>query len=265
MHVVRILIWIIAKSDNLDHYFTIGADFMAMHDDSRALSDARPFDRRDGQLEALGRSESAAQVRDRIACYPGAVRMPANGVELYVVRNFLTLDECGALIALIDADRVPSPVVGDAAVSPHRTSETCYLYPGPAPVTAVETKLDQLTGLEPGYGEALQGQRYAVGQEFKPHHDYFDTAQPYWLDQVTMGGQRTWSAMTFLNEPEAGGRTNFPTAGLAIAPKAGNLVIWNNMDDYGAPNPGSLHQGMPVEQGVKYVLTKWYRERPWCQ
>jgi prolyl 4-hydroxylase len=227
--------------------------------------ETRSPDRRDGQIEALGRANSAAQVRDQILCYLGAVRMPANGMELYIVRDFLTLDECAALIALIDGARVPSPVVGDAPVSPHRTSETCYLYPGPAPVTPVETKLDLLTGLEPRYGEALQGQRYAVGQEFKPHHDFFDTGQPYWLDQVPMGGQRTWSAMTFLNEPEAGGRTNFPTAGLAITPKAGNLVIWNNMDEYGAPNPGSLHQGMPVEQGVKYVLTKWYRERPWCQ
>ena len=71
--------------------------------------------------------------------------------------------------------------------------------------------------------------------------------------------------MTVLNEPVAGGRTNFPTADVIIAPKAGNLVIWNNMDAYGAPNPGSVHQGMPVEQGVKYVLTKWYRERPWGQ
>lgn len=222
-------------------------------------------DRRDGQLEALGRADSAAQVRERIACYPLAVRMPANGVELYIIRNFLTLDECAALIALIDASRVPSPVVSDNPVPSYRTSETCYLYPGPDAVTAVETKLDQLTGLDARYGEVLQGQRYAVGQEFKPHHDFFDTGQLYWQDQVAMGGQRTWSAMTFLNEPEAGGRTNYPTAGVMITPKAGNLVIWNNMDEYGLPNAGSLHQGMPVEQGVKYVLTKWYRERPWCQ
>ena len=230
-----------------------------------ANSDARSTDRRDGQIEALGRANSAEQVRDRILCYPGAVRMPANSMELYIVRDFLTLDECAAVIALIEANRVPSPVVGDAPVSPHRTSETCYLYPGPAPVTAVESKLDLLTGLEPRYGEALQGQRYAVGQEFKPHHDFFDTSQLYWQDQIAVGGQRTWSAMTFLNEPVAGGRTNFPAADVIITPKAGNLVIWNNMDDYGAPNPGSVHQGMPVEQGVKYVLTKWYRERPWGQ
>lgn len=219
----------------------------------------------DGQFAALARSESAADVRERIACYPDAVRLPASGMELYVVRNFLTLDECAALIALIDANRVPSPVVSDDPVPSYRTSETCYLYSGPDAVRSVETKLDQLTGLDPRYGEALQGQRYAVGQEFKPHHDFFDTGQLYWQDQVAMGGQRTWSAMTFLNEPEAGGCTNYPTAGVKITPKAGNLVIWNNMDEYGAPNAASLHQGMPVEKGVKYVLTKWYRERPWCQ
>jgi prolyl 4-hydroxylase len=223
------------------------------------------IDRRDGQIEALGRAESAVGVRDGIASYPEAVRMPANDVELYIVQNFLTHSECTDLIALIDANRVPSPVVSDNPVPSYRTSETCYLYAGTDLVDAVEAKLDMLTGLEPRYGEALQGQRYAVGQEFKPHHDFFDTGQLYWMDQVTMGGQRTWTAMIFLDEPEAGGRTNFPTGGLAIAPKAGNLLIWNNMDAYGAPNPASLHQGMPVEQGVKYILTKWYRERPWCQ
>lgn len=229
-------------------------------------SDTSPvIDRRDGHIEALGRSDSAAQVRDQIICYPDTLRMPSNHLELYIVRDFLPLDACAALIALIDANRVPSPVVSDDPVPAYRTSDTCYLYPGPDAVAAVEMKLDRLTGLAPVYGEALQGQRYAVGQEFKPHHDFFDTDQLYWQEQVVMGGQRTWSAMTFLNEPEAGGCTNFSSAGLMIAPKAGNLVIWNNMDAFGAPNIDSLHQGMPVERGVKYVLTKWYRERPWCQ
>lgn len=228
-----------------------------------AASPLSATDRRDGPVEALARAESAAQVREQILCYPGAVRIPAPGIELYIVRDFLPLDVCATLIALIDADRVPSPVVADDPVPSYRTSETCYLYPGPDAVAVVESKLDELTGIESIFGEPLQGQRYAVGQEFKPHHDFFDTTQHYWRNQVPIGGQRTWSAMTFLNEPTEGGRTNFPTAGVVIAPKAGNLVIWNNMDVLGRPNPGSLHQGMPVEQGVKYVLTKWYRERPW--
>ena len=78
-----------------------------------------------------------------------------------------------------------------------------------------------------------------------------------------MGDQRTWTAMAFLNEPEAGGQTQFPKVNVRITPRAGNLFAWNNMDATGAPNPYTLHQGCPVTAGVKYIITKWYRERPW--
>ena len=219
----------------------------------------------DGGSDAWRRSDAAAIVRDRIMSFAGAVRMPANGLELYVIRNFLTPAQCAELIAVIDSDRIPSPVVSDDPVPAYRTSETCYLYPANAVVAAVETGLDRLTGIDPVQGELLQGQRYGVGQEFKPHHDFFHTDQLYWHEQAAMGGQRTWSAMAFLNEPEAGGQTDFPTAGIRIAPRIGNLLVWNNMDELGSPNHASLHQGMPVERGVKYVITQWYRERPWCR
>lgn len=220
---------------------------------------------RDEGRDAWTRSDAATAVRDHIFDNAGAVSMPVDGLELYVVRDFLTARQCAQLIGIIDANRVPSPVVADAPMPAYRTSETCYLYPAEPAVAAVETALAALTGIDPVFGELLQGQRYAVGQQFKPHHDYFHTEQNYWQEQVVMGGQRTWTAMAFLNEPEAGGRTDFPTARLTLTPRTGNLLIWNNMDELGAPNDATLHQGMPVERGVKYILTKWYRERPWCR
>lgn len=191
--------------------------------------------------------------------------MPSDAIELYIVRGFLSSRQCDELIAVIDANRIPSPVVADDPVPAFRTSETCYLQPTDTLVAEVEDRLHRLTKIDPMYGELLQGQRYAVGQQFKPHHDFFDTRQRYWQEQIGQGGQRTWTAMVFLNEPTVGGRTNFPSANFAITPRTGNLVIWNNMDAFGAPNAATLHEGMPVEQGCKYVLTKWYRERPWCR
>ena len=128
---------------------------------------------------------------------------------------------------------------------------------------SIEEKINALMGIDPVQGESIQGQRYAPGQQFKPHHDFFYTDQAYWQEMDKVGGQRTWTAMVFLNEPEAGGQTNFPKANIRITPRTGNLLTWNNMDEYGEPNPYSLHQGMPVEAGVKYVITKWYRERRW--
>jgi prolyl 4-hydroxylase len=29
------------------------------------------------------------------------------------------------------------------------------------------------------------------------------------------------------------------------------------------PNPWTIHAGMPVVRGVKYIITKWYRTRRW--
>jgi prolyl 4-hydroxylase len=36
------------------------------------------------------------------------------------------------------------------------------------------------------------------------------------------------------------------------------------MDAIGQPNTFAMHQGCPVTAGTKYIITKWYRERPWA-
>ena len=82
------------------------------------------------------------------------------------------------------------------------------------------------------------------------------------LARPVRGGQRTWTAMAYLNEPEEGGATRFRTIGKTIRPELGKLIAWNNLLPDGRPNPATLHQGMKVRRGVKYVITKWFRERP---
>jgi prolyl 4-hydroxylase len=167
------------------------------------------------------------------------------------------------VIALIDKDRQPSGLLADSPDPDFRTSESCNLRLTDPVNIAVERKINGLTGIQPAHGETIQGQRYAVGQQFKEHHDFFYKSEAYWPEQERQGGQRTWTAMIFLNEPEAGGQTAFPKAGVRVTPRTGNLLVWNNLDEYGEPNSYSLHTGLPVEGGVKYVITKWYRERPW--
>lgn len=210
----------------------------------------------------LNRSTVGAVVTQRLLSNPDAFKVPAIGLDLFVVRDFLALGECAGLMRMIDRKRKPSAVLG-ASDPDFRTSETCDLDPGKILVRNVENKLALLTGIEPDRGETIQGQRYSVGQQFKPHHDFFFTDQPYWKEQEKLGGQRTWTAMIFLNTPEAGGQTFFETAGVRITPRAGTLLAWNNLDAAGMPNPYSLHQGTPVDAGLKYIITKWYRERRW--
>jgi prolyl 4-hydroxylase len=216
----------------------------------------------DGE-RAAWRAEIGRIVGARLAGDTRLMRIPSATLEIHVARDFLTEVECRTLIGLIDAERIPSQLLAPSGDPEFRTSESCNLDPGHPMIRQVEAKLSELTGIEPTLGETIQGQRYAVGQQFKPHHDFFYEDQAYWEAMAASGGQRTWTAMLFLNVPEEGGQTAFPAAGVKVTPRAGNLLIWNNMDDAGQPNPYSLHQGMPVLSGVKYIITKWHREAPW--
>jgi prolyl 4-hydroxylase len=216
-----------------------------------------------GDPGALYRMQVGVYVKDRLLRTANTMKIPAQGLDIFVVRNFLDQWECDQLIALIDKDRQPSGLLSDSPDPEFRTSESCNLRLTDPINISTEQKINQLTGLQPEHGETIQGQRYAVGQQFKEHHDFFYKSEAYWPEQERQGGQRTWTAMIFLNEPEAGGQTAFPKANVRVTPRTGNLLVWNNLDAFGEPNMYSLHTGMPVEGGLKYVITKWYRERPW--
>jgi prolyl 4-hydroxylase len=203
------------------------------------------------------------EVGGRLSRHRSAFKIPSDDLDIYVVREFLDRKECAGLIAMIDRQRVPSQLLAPSADPEFRTSESCNLDPGNRFVIAIERKIAALLGIEPAHGETIQGQRYAVGQRFKTHHDFFHTDLPYWEEMAKTGGQRTWTAMIFLNEPGGGGETCFEKAGIKVTPRTGNLLAWNNLDPRGEPNFSSLHEGMKVTAGTKYIITKWHRERPW--
>lgn len=197
----------------------------------------------------------------RLASAPGVQRVPARQLELFILRGFLDLATCRALIERIDAKRRPSEIADNVGIADFRTSETCDLDRQDPVVGAIDDRICALLGFPPGSGEPLQGQRYAPGQEFRPHTDTFEPGGYDFFVHTADAGQRTWTAMIYLNEPEDGGATRFKAIGKTIQPETGKLVAWNNLLPDGRPNPATLHQGMKVRRGTKYVLTKWFRER----
>lgn len=201
-------------------------------------------------------------VRARLEADPSAYRLPVDGIELYGVADFFSAEECTRLIALVDAVARPSPTYHGNADS-GRTSYTGDVDSSDPFIRMIERRIDDFLGIDPDFGEVVQGQRYEPGQQFRAHFDYFDTSAAYWPTEVKRGGQRSWTAMGYLSAVEAGGATEFPKVPISVPPQKGALLVWNNMGPGGKPNPLTLHAGMPVERGVKYIVTKWYRARPW--
>ncbi|PKP92149.1 MAG: oxygenase [Alphaproteobacteria bacterium HGW-Alphaproteobacteria-14] len=202
-------------------------------------------------------------VTARLMAHTGMQRVPTIKAELFQLRRFVPPTLCADLIALIERDRRASTIADDNGDAYFRTSETCDLSADLPPVQRIEAMLSQLSGIDPAYGEPLQGQRYAQGQEFKAHTDYFDPGGQDFARFCTLSGQRTWTFMIYLNDIEAGGATRFKLLDKTFQPEEGKLLCWNNRLADGGVNHATLHHGMKVRKGVKYVITKWYRENEW--
>jgi prolyl 4-hydroxylase len=207
--------------------------------------------------------EVGLRVRSRLASDPSAYKVPTEQAEIFAIGDFLSPAECARLCTMIDETARPSSLHELDYASGFRTSFSGDLDPEDSFVRAIARRIDDVLGLESSFGEHVQGQRYLPGQQFKPHNDWFYTTEKYWPLEKARGGQRSWTAMAYLNTVEEGGDTHFTHVGIKIAPKPGVLMLWNNALADGTPNIDTMHAGSPVIKGAKYVITRWYRTRPW--
>ena len=98
---------------------------------------------------------------------------------------------------------------------------------------------------------------YAGGQHYSYHHDAEDGKPGEPTPKM-----RVLTLFYYFNDVEDGGETHFPHLGLKVSPRAGDAVAWANVDAEGAPNPLSLHEGLPPAPGEeKVVINVWIADR----
>jgi prolyl 4-hydroxylase len=191
------------------------------------------------------------------------VSMAMESPVIRVLENMLAAGECSELIELarprmkraltVDAD-------GSQQIDQRRTSEGTFFQRGETPLIArIEQRIATLFGIPANHGEGLQILHYRPGQEYEPHFDWFDPDQPGFTAITARGGQRIASIVMYLNTPEAGGGTHFPEVGLTVTALRGSAVYFA----YETGDQASLHAGLPVQRGEKWIATKWLRERPY--
>ena len=222
------------------------------------------FAKKSGGASAA-RKLTGETVSRRLEANPAITRAKTDAAQVYYHIDFLSPTACNALVRLIDTNRRPSSLLVDTSGPSFRTSDSCDMDRWSPVVRPIDESIAALLGIDPAHGETMQGQRYAPGQQFRAHHDFFHEGESYWGAMMASGGQRTWTAMVYLNNVEEGGATWFPQAGIRVAPKRGLLLAWNNMNPDGSPNQYTLHEGMPVVKGTKYIVTKWFREGSWLR
>ena len=197
---------------------------------------------------------------DRQVAISTVMRTP----DLLVLENLLDADECLALIAAARPRLQRSLTValetGGEEVHDDRTSDGMFFTRGETGLVAtLEARIARLLDWPAENGEGLQVLRYRPGAEYKPHYDYFDPAEAGSASILARGGQRVATLIIYLQEPEQGGATVFPDLRLQVAPRRGSAVFFNYPQAH--PCSQTLHGGMPVLAGEKWIATKWLRER----
>ena len=189
-------------------------------------------------------------------------RINTKKLQIYTIDNFLSPQECESVIRLGELRLRPSTVTINNGDDAYRTSNSADLGLIEIPfMRQIDEKICHALGVSSGYGEVTQLQKYEVGQEFKNHTDYFEPNSGEYQNHAAHLGNRTWTFMVYLNTVAKGGGTCFPALNHSFTPKQGQAVVWNSCNHDGTVNPNTLHAGLPVESGVKYVITKWFRQR----
>jgi prolyl 4-hydroxylase len=197
---------------------------------------------------------------------PVRVVMRLERPTIAVLDDLLSHEECDGLIRR-SAERMQrsttvDPVRGTHEIIPHRDSDGTYLPVNADPFIAqLDRRIAALMNWPLENGEGLQILRYRIGGQYTPHFDYFPPADPGSAAALAVGGQRLSSLVMYLNDVPEGGETVFPELNLTVVPKRGSAVYFEYCNSRGQVDPRTLHGGLPVLLGEKWIATKWMRQR----
>ena len=187
--------------------------------------------------------------------------------RIRVVRGFASPAECAWVIARVRHKLGPAMIwdelSGMGKLDPSRSNSAVELRLTDMDVVteAVRARISRSVKLPEPIFETPQVMQYAVGQEFRPHHDFLDPHQPGTAADLARRGQRIATFLIYLNDDFEGGETQFPKAGISHRGRTGDALFFANITPEGAPDPLTLHAGTPPTKGEKWIFSQWIRDR----
>lgn len=182
--------------------------------------------------------------------------------HLAVVENLLSTAECDAIIDEARPRLTPSTVVdlqGRMVVADGVRSSSS------APLRVHESALAQLVVQRAAalldwpatHFEHVFVTRYGVGEQYRPHRDYFKAGSP----GLRLGGQRVATLLAYLNTPQQGGCTFFEELSIEVPAVRGHALFFSYPS--ASASSRTLHAGRPVHQGEKWIAALFLRQGPY--
>jgi hypothetical protein len=219
--------------------------------------------------ERLSDSQCSA-LRDRIRIDellrtpPG--RYVSESPRVGVIPRFLVPEMCDWLVGRARSKLEPAKVYDPSSgiySSAVRTNSEFHIgtFDSDLLVMLLQHRIAALTQLKLAGMESCTILHYAPGEEFKPHADYFDTTTDENARIVAADGQRVLTFLICLNEDFTGGETEFPHLRWRFRGRKGDALWFVNITPDFAPDPRTLHAGLPPQSGEKWMFSQWIRGR----
>lgn len=251
------------KSNNFDESFSI-----EVVQDIRIGVSLNFIDDKKEASKYIYENSKILSLTKKIKTSDGSVLISAIIKEPLVVifDGILSDEECDEIIRVSEKKLTRSQVfdqeLGVSQTNEVRTSQGTHILNGEYEfIDKINSRISQVTGHPIENGEALQILKYGIGEEYKPHYDYFPFENKANDSILEKGGQRVATLVMYLNNVESGGETVFPKIGLAVTPKKGSAVYFEYCNSLNQLDENSLHGGAPVIIGEKWIATKWIRQR----
>ena len=185
--------------------------------------------------------------------------------RIFLIENFLSPAECDHLITRarpeLKRSTVVAAVANDGEVHEARTSKGMFFARSADHIVkGIERRIAEFTMLPEQNGEGIQILSYGIGEEYRPHWDYFDNSYEGGAAAYNRGGQRVATMIMYLADTQEGGETVCPEAKIKVKPVKGSAVLFYNCTPDGKEDRLSLHGGAPVIKGEKWIATKWIRK-----
>lgn len=184
-----------------------------------------------------------------------------NNYDIIEYNNFLTNDECDKLISLVKDNLIVSKIYrkDNDIVSPtFRNSYQSWLNEdSDIIVKNIINKIRKITNSSFNYIEPIQIVKYPENGFFNLHYDACKDTDEI-CERMNLGrGPRYKTFIIYLNDNFNGGETNFPKKKKIIKPNKRKGVLFYNTDKNGNILDESLHAGLPITKGNKWIANVW--------
>jgi prolyl 4-hydroxylase len=217
-------------------------------------------------LDERAWSETAALLARMPGEDLGAAMQISSDPKIFEFKNLLSEEECDYLVGLaaplLTQAKIYNPITGTTQMNSVRTASEApfWLTNQNMTVHCLNARMAKAAGLRLENGETLNILMYGQGDEYRPHFDFFsENVQS--IPDFAKSGQRIRTLLTYLNDDFIAGQTHFLNADLKYRGRVGDAILFLNVLEDGSPDRTTKHAGLPVEQGVKWLASKWFRER----